>query len=319
MTKFILKRLLLAIPVILFIIFVTLLLIDLAPGNYFSQLSLNPLVSQDVVKQYEEKFHMNDSIIRQYVAWFWGLLQGDFGFSFTYQQPVTKVIFSRMQATVLLSFAAFFVSWVIGIPLGMLAAFRKNSFIDKLICGFSYLCISIPGFFLALIALYLCAQYTTIPVGGMRSAQFFELSLIAKVGDVFTHMLIPVFVLASFAAAYLLRLVRAAVLDVLSAEYILVLRARGVPDLIVWKHVLRNILNPLITVFCLELPGLVSGAALIEIITGWPGLGSIMLYAVRSQDVFLIMGNMVMVSVVLVIGTILADILLALNDPRVRY
>jgi peptide/nickel transport system permease protein len=281
---------------------------------------MNPQISEDIIKLYESKYHINDSLLVQYWAWIKGVFRFDFGYSFTYQAPVVSLIKSRLLNTFILSFAAFFISWVIAVPLGTIAAYRKNTFFDKGLLLVSYFFLSLPSFLLAILFIFICAHWTSIPIGGMHSSDFDQLSYLGKFYDVVSHMIVPLIVLTCGSVSYLFRMMRANVLDVLSLDFVRILHTRGLSDrTILFKHVLRNAINPLITLLGYQLPALFSGAALIEIITGWPGLGSMMLLAVRSQDIYLVMGNMLMISLLLVIGNIMADILLAITDPRIRY
>ncbi len=320
MIRFIVKRLLITIPVIFFLSFLTLLLINIVPGSYFDQLRMNPQIGEEVIEQYESKFHINENIFAQYFYWLKGVIKFDFGYSFTYQMPVITLIGSRLFNTFLLSFSAFLLSWGIAVPLGVIAAFWKDSLFDKTLRAIAYILLSLPGFFLALILMFLCAHWTYLPLGGMRSINFDDLSILGKLFDVAKHMIVPLVVLTTASTSYLFRLMRSNMLDVLNRDFVRVLRTRNLPSyVIIFKHVLRNAINPLVTILGFQLPALFSGAALLEIVTGWPGLGSMMLHAVRSQDIFLVMGNMVMISFLLVVGNIIADILLAVTDPRIRY
>jgi len=166
----------------------------------------------------------------------------------------------------------------------------------------------------------LVAHLTGLPLGGMRSIYYSNLSWLGKIKDVAQHIFVPLMVISLSSASYLFRLMRSNVLDVLSRDFVRVLYMRGISKyIILFKHVMRNAINPLVTLLGFQLPALFSGAALVEIITGWPGLGTIMLHAVRSQDIFLVMGNMFMISLLLVVGNIMSDILLGLTDPRIRY
>ena len=319
MIRFICKRLLYGIPIVFFMSFVTLFLINLAPGNYFEQLRLNPQITEDVIRQYEENFKLDENVIIQYLSWLKNVCFFNFGYSFSYQAPVKDLIVSRLWNTFLLSFVTFIVSWGVAIPLGLYAAYKRDNTIDILLRSLSYVFLSIPSFFFAIIVLFFCAYWTNIPIGGMRSIRYDEFTIIQKIYDVGLHLLVPVCVLSAATASYLFRIVRSNAIEVLNTDFVRVLHARGISHrVIVYKHILRNAVNPLITMLGYQLPVLFSGAALVEIITGWPGLGKMMLFAVRSQDIFLVMGNMLMLSFLLIAGNIFADILLVINDPRIR-
>jgi peptide/nickel transport system permease protein len=289
------------------------------PGNYFDSLRLNPQISPDVVAQYEERFHINDNVFSQYVHWLGGVLRGDFGYSFTYHMGVRELIASRLAHTLILSCSAFLLAWGCAVPLGIWAAWRYDTWYDRLLTAGSYVLLSVPGFFIAVLLMYVCAHTTSLPIGGMYSVDAASFSWWEKVVDVAAHMAIPLIVTAVFSGCYVFRVMRAHTLDVIHADFVRVLRTRGISSLrIIGAHVLPNAMGPLITIMGFQLPALVSGAGLIEIMTGWPGLGTLMLDAVQNQDMFLVMGNVCMVSVLLIIGNAAADIMLALIDPRVR-
>lgn len=319
MIAFIVKRLISVLPIVFFITFLTLLLISLVPGSYFDGLRLNPQIGDDIIDQYEEKYHINENIFMQYWYWLRGVLVFDFGYSFSYHMPVEELIISRLGNTFLLSMCALLISWGCALSLGTIAAFYRNSWFDKLLRTVAYLFISIPGFILAIGLVVLAARWTNIPIGGMHSVDFHDMSLTGKIIDVVSHMIIPLVVLCVGQTSYLFRLMRSNVLDIMHQDYVRILRIRKIPKhTIIFKHVLRNSLNPLISIMGYQLPALVSGAALVEIITGWPGLGTMMLQAVRTQDVYVVMGNMFMVSFLLLFGNLLADIALCINDPQIR-
>lgn len=319
MLSYIIKRLLIAIPLLIAISFITFLFINLAPGNYFDRLRLNPQISEETIEKYQRLYKLDKPLVIQFLAWLWRLLHLDFGYSFSYNVPVLKVISSRLFNTLVLSVSSLFFTWFIALPLGTFAAVKANRFIDRLISLITYSGLAMPTFFFALLLLYLASRTELLPIGGMISANFYELSLPGKIFDFLKHLIIPTLVISFGAIASLQRVMRANMLEVLRSQYITALRARGLPqNKIIYRHALRNAINPLITIFGYQLSALLSGAALTEIICNWPGLGSLMLYAVRSQDLYLVMGSMFIGGVMLILGNLIADILLALNDPRIR-
>jgi peptide/nickel transport system permease protein len=211
-------------------------------------------------------------------------------------------------------------TWLIAIPLGIIAAVKRNRFADRFISFLSFIGLSIPSFFFALLLLYLASAFGVLPLGGMRSANFDSLNLLQRIFDIAKHLIIPTVVIATSAFAGLQRLMRGNLLEVLRQQYILTARAKGLPEnRVIYHHALRNAINPLVTIFGYQLSGLLSGAALTEIICNWPGLGSLLLSAVRAQDVYLVMGSMLMGGILLLAGNLIADILLAYIDPRIRY
>ncbi|MDP8233577.1 MAG: ABC transporter permease [Candidatus Saelkia tenebricola] len=319
MIFYILKRFLIAIPLLLAIAFLTFLFINLAPGNFFDQMRLNPQISEETVEKYIQLYQLDKPLIVQYFAWLKRLLHLDFGYSFTYNIPVTRVLGMRLINTLVLTIASFLFTWLIALPLGVIAAVKVDKFWDKFISFFCYCLLSLPTFFVAFLFLYFAYILGGLPLGGMVSANFSELSFFAKFFDLIRHLIIPTLVISLGSIASLTRIMRANLLEVLRSNYILALRARGISESrVMYIHAMRSAVNPLITIFGYQISGLLSGAALTEIICNWPGLGSLMLSAVRSQDLYLVMGTMLISSIMLITGNLIADILLAFSDPRIR-
>jgi peptide/nickel transport system permease protein len=320
MLYFILKRLLYSIPLLLGITFFTLLLIHLSPGNPLDEYRLNPQISPQTIKLYEKKFGLDKPIFVQYFLWLKNILKGDFGYSFSYKVEVKKVILSRALNTLILSLSVIFFTWLWVIPLGVVAVLNRNKFIDKILSFFSYLGVSSPTFFLAFLFLYLATFFNFLPLGGMRSVNFEELNFWQKIIDLGKHLIIPTLVLSIGSISYLQRIMRANLLEVLGSSYILSARAKGLSKRrIIYIHALKNALNPMITIFGYQFSVLLSGAALVEIIVGWPGLGRVILEGFQKQDLYLVMASMFIGAILLILGNLIADILLAYFDPRIRY
>ena len=320
MGRFIFKRLLFSLPLLLGITFLTFLFIQIAPGDFLDKLRLNPQVSQSAIELYEQKFHLDKPLIVQYFVWLKNILRGDFGYSFSFKAKVFDVISSRLLNTFILSLSSLIFTWIFVIPLGVIAALNRNKFVDKVLSFSSYLGISVPSFFLAFLFLYFATFTGWLPLGGMRSIRFEELSFLGKVIDIGKHLIIPTIVLSLGSICVLQRIMRANLLEVLGSPYILGAKARGLPKLrILYIHALKNAINPMITIFGYQFSSLLSGAALVEIVVGWPGLGMVTLEAVRSQDIYLVMGSILAGGFLLILGNLVADILLAYFDPRIRY
>lgn len=299
---------------------ITFLVMHYTPGDPVAELKMNPQISPQAIEYYERTFRLNDPVIVQYGAWLKNLFCGDLGYSFSYLAPVKKLIASRAFNTLLLSVSTIIVTWIFVIPLGVFAALHRNKFMDKLVSAFSYCGISIPSFFLAMVLLFIVYRTGVLPLGGMRSFYFEELSLMGKAADIGKHLILPTLVLSCGSIAALQRIMRANLLEILGSSYVIAARARGITKVrVLYVHVLRNALNPMITIFGYQLSGLLSGAALTEIVLGWPGLGPIMLEAVRKQDTYLVMGSLLISGILLIIGNLIADILLGVADPRIRY
>ncbi|MFQ5680993.1 MAG: ABC transporter permease [Candidatus Omnitrophota bacterium] len=314
----IIRRLLNSLLLLLVMSFVTFLFIHLAPGNFFDSLKMDPQVSPETIARYEAAYGLDKPFLLQYAYWLRNLLRLDLGYSFFYNAPVTRVLSRRLFNTFILSLSSLLLTWLVALPLGIYAAVNRGRWPDKLLFGFSFVGLSVPGFFLALLLLYLLGLSGILPLGGMRSIGFSSFGFWGKIWDIARHLVIPTLVISLAAIAGLQRIVRANLLDVLRQQYIVFARAKGLPEgRVIYLHALRNAVNPLVTIFGYHLSALLSGSALIEIICGWPGLGAVMLTAVRSQDIYLVMGGMLMGGVLLLLGNLFADLLLLRVDPRI--
>ena len=321
MWRFILKRILIAIPMLLGIALLTFALMGGTPGSYLDSMRLDPQFSEETIAHYEHIYGLDKAWWVQFLSWVRNIFRLEFGYSFHFNIPVSKIIAGRLLNTFILSLASFLITWCIAIPLGIWAALNRNRFIDRMIQFFSYIGLSLPSFFLVMIFLFFASQLPGIfPLGGMVSPNFDDMSIMGKVLDVLRHLIIPAVALSIGSIAGLQRIMRGNMLEALGQKYILTARAKGLPEnRVVYHHALRNAVNPLITLLGYEFSALLSGAALTEIICGWPGLGSLMLTAVRSKDIYLVMASMLMGGVLFMIGNVLADIALAKVDPRIRY
>ena len=321
MGKFIVKRILVAIPMLLGIAFLTFALMGGTPGSYLDSMRLDPQFSKETIARYEQMYGLDKAWWVQFLSWVKNIFRLEFGYSFHFNIPVAKIIGGRLLNTLILSLASFLLTWSIAIPLGIWAALNRNRAIDRVIQIFSYISLSLPSFFLVMIFLFFASLVPGfLPLGGMVSPNHDDLSWIGKTLDVLRHLVIPATALSIGSIASLQRIMRGNMLEVLGQKYILTARAKGLPEgKVVYHHALRNAVNPLITLLGYEFSALLSGAALTEIICSWPGLGSLMLTAVRSKDIYLVMASMLMGGVLFIIGNLLADILLAKVDPRIRY
>ena len=320
MLKYILKRLLTAVPMLIIMAMFTFILMQKTAGNYFDLLKMDPRVSPDTIERYVRLYQLDRPAVIQFFHWLKNLFRLEFGYSFYYNIPVVKVIGSRLLNTFILSFASILVTWLIAIPLGTIAALNRNRLMDRLIQMCSYVALSTPSFFLGMLLLFMASKTGWLPIGGMHSAHYQELSWAGQMLDLLKHMVIPVTALSVASIGALQRIMRGNMLEVLSQQYILSARAKGLPEgRVVYRHALRNALNPLVTLLGYEFAALLSGAALLEIICSWPGLGSLMLTAVRSKAIYLVMASFMMGGVLFLIGNLTADILLARLDPRIRY
>jgi peptide/nickel transport system permease protein len=305
--------------------FITFLFIDLAPGDILAQYRFDPRISEETVREVEAKYHFDKPVLVQYGHWLLRALRGDLGYSFSRQADVSAVISERLFNTFILSFISILVTWLVAIPLGIYAAVKQYSWGDRIMSVISYLGMSLPTFFVALLLMFFVylgrdlPLISMIPTSGMISSNHDQLSFFGKLVDRALHMIVPVTVLTITALAGLQRISRGNMLEELRKQYVVTARAKGLPEnRVVYRHALRNAVNPLITLFGFEFSALLSGAALLEIIMNWPGLGSLMLNAVQTQDTFLVMGSLLLGGLMLIAGNLIADILLVIADPRVR-
>lgn len=319
MLRYIFNRILVAIPILLAISLLTFVLMRASPGNFLDTMKMDPQYSEETIKHYEQMYKLNRSLIEQYCSWIMNLLKGELGFSFYYNVEVSRIISGRLWNTFILSLSSFLFTWLIAIPLGIWAAVNRGKWLDQLIQFVSYVFLSLPTFFIAMILLYFASQSAILPLGGISSPNYEKMNFLEKFIDLGKHLVIPTIALSIGSIAALQKIMRGNLLETLEQKYILTARAKGLPERkVIYVHALRNAINPLITLLGYEFSGLLSGAALMEIICNWPGLGSLMLTAVRSKDIYLVMASMLLGGILFIIGNLLADIMLAKADPRIR-
>lgn len=320
MIRFLLRRLLLMIPLIIGITFVSFCAMALVPGNFVSNLAMDPRISPAVIKQMEAQFGLDQPLLIRYCRWFWQVLHLNLGISLAYRVDVTGLIAARALNTAILSIASMLFSWALAIPIGIIVAVRQNSVLDRVLSFLSFLGMSVPAFFLAFLAMDVALRTGWFPVGGSFSPDYANLDSWSKLADRINHLLLPAAVLGLAGMASLMRLMRSQILDIKGAEFVRTARAKGLPERVVlYKHVLRNALNPFVTMAGYALADLLSGAALVETVMNLQGLGLLLLGAVRSLDVPLVMGSVLMGTVLLLVGNLLADLALVAVDPRVNF
>ncbi len=323
MIRYIARRLILLGPLLIGITFVSWAAIQLAPGSgdYFQSLVLQyPQISPQTIAALRARFGMDQPPWIQYLRWLWSIAHLDFGLSFAYQVPVTWLIGSRALNTLLLSITSLVAAWAIAIPLGIYSAVHQYSVADGVANVSAFIAISVPSFFSALLLLYAAFWTHLLPLQGLTSVNYDSLSWGGKVLDVGWHLILPTVALGVFSVGGLMRYMRNNLLDILRADYLKTARAKGLAERrVILRHAVRNAINPLVTLFGFELGGLLSGAAFVENVLGYPGLGRLILEAVLKKDVFVVMGSLLLGSVLLILGNLTADILLAYVDPRIRY
>jgi peptide/nickel transport system permease protein len=320
MKTYIFKRLLTMIPMLLGVTFLVFLLMSLSPGDFLTPIKAQRDISAEYIRQLEAEFGLNRPWYVQYFLWLKNLLHLDFGYSWTYKIPVVQLLAQRAPCTLLLSITSLIFSWAVAIPLGVLAAVYKGSIFDKISAFLAYTTLSVPGFFLALVAVYFAARTGWFPTGGLTSIDHDYLSFPERILDYAHHLFLPTLILGIGGIAGLMRIMRTSTLDVIHADYVMTARAKGLGErAILFRHVLRNAINPLVTTLGFAFSGLLSGALLVENVMNYPGLGQLVYQAFLRKDQFVVLGAVVLGSVMLIVGNLLADLLLAWTDPRIRY
>ncbi|WP_448384844.1 ABC transporter permease [Fervidobacterium sp.] len=320
MIKYIARRLIIMLPELWIITIIVFALIQLSPGTFLDQYKLDPSVSQETLKAMEKELGLDKPAIIQYFYWLGKVVRGDFGYSFYYRRPVASLIGERLLGTFVLSLYSFVLSWIIGVILGIVSALKKYTLTDKILTVIAFSGLALPGFFLALVLLYMAARTGWFPIGGMYSPETSRLDVWNAFKDIFWRMQLPAFTLTFGGFAGLMRYMRGSLLDVLNEDYVEFARAKGMPErVVIYKHALRDAINPLITMFGYSLSGLLSGAVITETIFSWPGLGRLTYQALLQKDYYVVMASTVIGTVLLVLGNLVGDILLAAVDPRIRY
>lgn len=327
MLAFVVRRILYMIPTLLAISVVVFFIIQLPPGDYLNTLvaalsSQGETVNQDAIRALEDRYGLDQPWYVQYYRWMRNiLLHFDFGNSFEYNRSVTDLIGQRLAFTALISFGALLLTWAIAFPVGIYSAVRKYTIGDYILTFLAFLGLAIPEFMIALILLYVSFRYFDQSVGGLFSPQYVDAPWsFDKFVDLMAHLWIPIVIVGIASTAALIRIMRANLMDELNKPYVVTARAKGLSERrLLMKYPVRMALNPFVSTSGFILPGLVSGETIIGVVLSLPTMGPLLLSALRSQDMYLAGGIILMISTLTVIGTLLSDILLAVLDPRIRY
>jgi peptide/nickel transport system permease protein len=322
MLRHIIKRILLSLPLLIGITFISFLVIHLAPGEPISlQTDLNPRVSAASKAQLRHLYGLDEPLPVQYGKWAWRSFRLDFGQSFAPDaRKVTEKIAERIPITIFLSLLEMLVIVLIAIPIGILSATRQYSFFDKATTIFVFLGFAMPTFWLALLCMNLFGVHLGwLPISGLQSMDYFQLSIGGKILDRARHLIMPVLVGAFGGLAGFSRYMRSNMLEVIRQDYIRTARAKGLSErIVIYKHALRNALLPVVTILGLSVPSLIGGGVIFETIFAIPGMGQLFYGSVMSRDYPVIMGILVIGAALTLLGNLLADISYALVDPRIR-
>ncbi len=317
--QYLLRRLAISIPVLIGITLATYVIVNLAPGDPVTALispeaasSLGP----DWVAGQREALGLNKPLPVRYALWLKEVVRGNLGFSLQDRQPIGKKIAERIGPTFRLMFTALALAILIAVPVGILSALRQYSALDYAVTIFAFTAIAVPGFFLALAAIYVFSlKLGWFPTSGMNTVGKPE-----TLGDSLRHLVMPATVLGLAEAAPLIRYIRSSMLEVKRQEYVTVARAKGLREsAVIGRHALRNALIPLVTVVALSLPRLLGGTVIIEKLFAWPGMGTLAITAVQGRDYPVIMAINLITAVLIVLSNLLADLVYAAIDPRIKY
>jgi peptide/nickel transport system permease protein len=318
MGQFVLRRVLIAIPVLIGVTLLSFFLVNLAPGDPVTAF-IDPVTRAELgpewVEQRQKELGLDKPLVVRYGLWLREVVQGNLGYSLIGGQSVAEQIGARLGPTALLMGTALLLGTTIGIPLGILSAVRQYSVLDYATTVGGFLTVSTPSFFLGLSLIYLFAvQWRVLPSSGMRT-----LGVPESATDVARHMVMPATVLALAHTPLVMRYARSTMLEVLRQDYVTTARAKGLRETIVLgRHAFRNALIPLITVVGISLPELLSGAVITETIFQWPGMGMLAVRAVNSRDYPVILGTIMVTATLVLLSNLLADLLYAVADPRIR-
>lgn len=319
MLRYILRRIVVSIPILIGVTVITFIFIQLVPGDYIDTLvnpEKSPATREDMAAL-EEQLGLNKPAPVQYALWMKELAKGNLGNSLSSQKPVTDEIMRRLIPTLKLTFTALGFAIIVGITLGIISALKPYSFLDYFLTLSGFVWISVPSFFAAIIALYFFSiKIPIFPVAGTGPAGVANPSIPQQ----FYYLLLPASILGLERVATFMRYARASMLEVLRQDYVTVARAKGLSGRrVIVSHAFRNALLPLITVIGLSLPSLIGGSVVIESIFGWPGLGTYSITAVTQRDYPVIMGINFVAAVVVLGSNLIADVAYGVADPRIRY
>jgi peptide/nickel transport system permease protein len=319
MGRYIIRRLLQAIPLLFLVSIAMFGLIHLLPGGPVG-VFLNPRLSAAGRAAIEARFGLDQPLPIQYLKWLWGALQGDFGFSFVTNQPVSTVLGERFPPTLELFSSAFFLALILAILLGTISAIRQGSATDYVVTSLSYFGISMPIFFLGLLVQEIFGiALHALPVSGIATAGV-AFDPFNAAWDQLNHLILPMIVLATTFVAGWSRYMRSSMIEVRKQDYIRTARAKGASTgTVLWRHAIRNALIPLITVVAIDFGSIAGGAAVTESVFAWPGMGQLFISSLESRDYPVLLSMLVLGAVFVVVANLLADILYAVVDPRIRY
>lgn len=316
MKRYVIRRLLIALPTFLGITVLVFVVSYLASGSPLELLLSNQNISEAEVARQAAKLGLDQPIYVQYFSWLGNMFMGNFGQSFRTMEPVTDMIFKGLGATAILVVASVVIACAIAIPLGIQSARHQNKLWDNIAAVFSFLATSTPSFFIALVLLYFFSvQLKALPIGGM-----FKIGEENNLLSLLQHLIMPSLVLSFHMVGTLIQFTRSSMLEVMREDYVRTAKAKGLKERkVVVRHVLRNSLIPVVTYLGMEIPLMLGGAVVTEQVFSWPGIGKLMIQSIFSRDYPVVMGITVLVALAVLVFNIITDLIYGLLDPRIRY
>ena len=320
MTSFIIRRILIFFPMMILVSLVSFFIIELQPGNFVSQYLNNPRVSPEQIELLNEQLGLDQPAMTRYYRWMRGIItELDFGYSFAFKRPVTELIWERMGWTVLIALLSILTQWVLAVPLGIYSALHPYSKTDMALTFVSFIGVSIPEFFFAIILMFTLLSVGITSVGGLFSPEFIGAPwTLARVWDLITHIWMPVVIVSFAGLASLMRVMRGNMLDIVNAPFVTALRAKGIDERRVRRHVVKNAINPMVSIAGMQLPAIFSGTIIAAIVLNLPTMGPFFYRALLNHDQYLVMAFLLFIAFITQVGNLLADIALATLDPRIR-
>jgi peptide/nickel transport system permease protein len=332
MTKFIIRRILVSIPVLIGISFLVFMIMQLAPGGPLAAFGQNPRMTAEQRAAIARNWGLDKPVLEQYFNWFFAMFRGDWGFSFTTRQPVLSLIMDRLPATLILMVTAYTIQQLIALPLGVWSALKRYSLSDKIFTVLTYIGFSMPTFWLGLILVFTFgANLGWFPTGGITDPRepafnskdywpWWGSQPLAALSSLASHLVLPVITLIVVNVAADSRYMRSSMLETINQDYIRTARAKGLSEgSIVRRHALRPALLPVVTNIALTIPGLIGGAVVTETIFSWPGMGLLFIDSISRADYPVMVGIVFLLSAFILIFNIIADVSYAIIDPRIRY
>ena len=326
MGRFIARRLIGLVPFLFLVSITVFTLIKIPPGDFVTDYAASLAASGETVDDsmlasMRSRYGLDQPLPVQYWRWISGVVQGDFGYSFKWQQPVSSLIGQQMGLTLVLSFATLLLTWAVAFPIGVYSAVRRYTWGDYIVTVLGFVGLAVPSFLLALVLMYIGITVFNQDVGGLFSPQYMNAPWsFGRVRDLAAHLWLPMIILGAGGSASLIRIMRANLIDQLHQPYVDTARAKGLSELtLLWRYPIRVALNPFVSTLGWVLPNLVSGSIIISIVLNLPTAGPMLLQALLSQDQYLAGAFLLLLCLLTVIGTLVSDILLAILDPRIRF